>query len=652
MADTQPLIELVGLTKTYRTAGIAVPVLNGLSLCIHEGEFVAIIGTSGSGKTTLMNIIGCLDRPTSGSYRFAGRDVSQLSSDQLAELRGSTFGFIFQRYNLIATASAVENVEIPAIYGGVARRRRVPRARQLLMRLGLGDRLEHRPAQLSGGQQQRVAIARALMNGGRVLLADEPTGALDTASGSEVMKRLQSLHRSGHTVILVTHEPKLAALAQRTVQIEDGRIVSDTGPATGAEQRCGDDDSVQARLFEGADRRSGADFAQTARLALRSLRVNVFRTALTLLGIVIGVGAVVAMVALGDGSRHSVLARIEAMGTDLLVVRPGARNVRTPQDTASLVAEDADAIEELPGVLRVVPEYTGGVTLRVGENDYVTSGNATTDAYAAARRWSVAQGSFFSQQDLQSYAPVAVLGQTAASAVFAETDNPVGRYVLINNIPFQVVGVLAPKGATAFGGDMDDAVFIPLTTGRMRLFGRRYVRAITVQVARADRMDQVESEVQTLLAERHGKVDFQTRNMASLLETATETQNTLTVLLASIAAISLLVGGIGVMNIMLVSVTERVREIGIRMACGARMKHILHQFLVEAVVVCAAGGVAGVICGLTAALVAQGLGSAVVYSARPVLVAFGSALAIGLLFGLLPARRAASLDPVIALASE
>jgi len=652
MVDMQPLIELVGLTKAYRTAGIEVPVLNGLSLRIHEGEFVAIVGTSGSGKTTLMNIIGCLDRLTSGSYHLAGRDVSELSGDQLAELRGQTFGFIFQRYNLIATASAAENVEIPAIYAGVERRRRLPRARQLLMRLGLGDRLEHRPAQLSGGQQQRVAIARALMNGGRVLLADEPTGALDTASGAEVMKRLQSLHRSGHTVILVTHEPKLAALAQRTVQIEDGRIVSDTGPAAGAVQRRGDGDSVQARLSEGPDRSNQADFAQAAKLALRSLRVNVFRTALTLLGIVIGVGAVVAMVALGDGSRQSVLARIEAMGTDLLVVRPGARNVRTPQDTASLVAEDADAIEELPGVLRVVPEYTGGVTLRVGENDYVTSGDATTDAYAAARNWRVAQGAFFSQQDLQSYAPVAVLGQTAASAVFAETDNPVGRYVLINNIPFQVVGVLAPKGATAFGGDMDDAVFIPLTTGRMRLFGRRYVRAITVQVAHPDRMDQVESEIQALLAARHGKVDFQTRNMASLLETASETQNTLTVLLGSIAAISLLVGGIGVMNIMLVSVTERVREIGIRMACGARMTHILQQFIVEAVVVCAVGGVAGVICGLTAALVAQSLGSAVVYSVRPILVAFGSALAIGLLFGLLPARRAASLDPVVALASE
>ncbi len=651
MGNTQPLIELVALTKAYGTAGLAVPVLNGLSLRIHEGEFVAIVGTSGSGKTTLMNIIGCLDRATSGSYRLAGRDVSQLSADQLAELRGRTFGFIFQRYNLIATASATENVEIPAIYAGVERRRRLPRARQLLMRLGLGDRLQHRPAQLSGGQQQRVSIARALMNGGRVLLADEPTGALDSVHGAEVMKRLQSLHASGHTVILVTHEPKLAALAERTVQIEDGRIVSDTGSAAGAVQGRDDGDSVQARLFDGAGKGS-ADFTQSVRLALRSLRVNVFRTALTLLGIVIGVGAVVAMVALGDGTRQSVLARIEAMGTDLLVVRPGARNVRTPQDTASLVAEDADAIEDLPGVLRVVPEYTGGVTLRVGENDYVTSGNATTDAYATARNWRLAQGAFFSQQDLQSYAPVAVLGQTAASAVFAETDNPVGRYVLTNNSPFQVVGVLAPKGATAFGGDMDDAVFIPLTTGRMRLFGRRYVRAITVQVVHADQIDRVEKEIRGLLLARHGKVDFQTRNMASLLETASETQNTLTVLLGSIAAISLLVGGIGVMNIMLVSVTERVREIGIQMACGARMTHILQQFLVEAVVVCAAGGVAGVIGGLTAARIAQSLGSAVVYSAPPVLVAFGSALAIGLLFGLLPARRAASLDPVVALASE
>ena len=646
MADLQPLIELVDVTKTFDSGGLPVTVLHGVSLQIHEGEFIALMGASGSGKTTLMNILGCLDRPSSGTYRFAGRDVSGLAPDELAQLRSTAFGFIFQRYNLISTETATENVEIPAIYAGVSARQRTDRARELLTRFGLGERLDYRPTQLSGGQQQRVSIARALMNGGRVILADEPTGALDTKSGAEVMAQLHELHRAGHTLILITHDPKLAAEAERTVQIVDGLIVSDTGPVNRAATP-----ALSAPHAENGGRLL-PDVMEAVKMALRSLRTNLFRTVLTLLGIIIGVGAVVAMLALGDGSKQQVLSRIEAMGTDLLVVRPGAGRVRTRDETASLVAEDADAITRLPNVLRAVPEYTGAVTIRYGDNDYVTSGNATTADYAAARNWAPARGGFFSEADVQSYAPVVVLGYTVVKNLFTEGEDPVGRYVLINNIPFQVVGVLTPKGATAFGGDIDDTALMPLSTGRMRLFGRRYVRAITVQVADAETMDETEREIHDLLLARHRKVDFQVRNMSSLLETATETQNTLTILLGSIAAISLLVGGIGVMNIMLVSVTERVREIGIRMATGARMLHILLQFITEALVVCAVGGLVGVLGGLGAAWIAQRLGSPVVYSLTPVLLAFGSAFLIGLLFGFLPARRAAKLDPVVALATE
>ena len=646
MAGLQPLIELVDVTKTFDSGGVPVTVLHGVSLQIHEGEFIALMGASGSGKTTLMNILGCLDRPSSGTYRFAGRDVSGLAPDELAQLRSTAFGFIFQRYNLISTETATENVEIPAIYAGVSARQRTDRARELLTRFGLGERLDYRPTQLSGGQQQRVSIARALMNGGRVILADEPTGALDTKSGAEVMAQLHELHRAGHTLILITHDPKLAAEAERTVQIVDGLIVSDTGPVNRAATP-----ALNAPHAENGGRLL-PDVMEAVKMALRSLRTNLFRTVLTLLGIIIGVGAVVAMLALGDGSKQQVLSRIEAMGTDLLVVRPGAGRVRTRDETASLVAEDADAITRLPNVLRAVPEYTGAVTIRYGDNDYVTSGNATTADYAAARNWAPARGGFFSEADVQSYAPVVVLGYTVVKNLFTEGEDPVGRYVLINNIPFQVVGVLTPKGATAFGGDIDDTALMPLSTGRMRLFGRRYVRAITVQVSDAEQMDDTEREIHDLLLARHRKVDFQVRNMSSLLETATETQNTLTILLGSIAAISLLVGGIGVMNIMLVSVTERVREIGIRMATGARMLHILLQFITEALVVCAVGGLIGVLGGLGVAWIAQRLGSPVVYSLTPVLLAFGSAFLIGLLFGFLPARRAAKLDPVVALATE
>ncbi len=646
-----PLIELDRLTKIFDSGGMPVQVLFGVSLTIEEGEFVAIMGQSGSGKSTLMNIIGCLDRPSGGRYRFAGREVAELDSDELAALRRNTFGFIFQRYNLIATETATENVEIPSIYAGMSRRDRIRRARELLTRLGLADRLDYRPTQLSGGQQQRVSIARALMNGGRVILADEPTGALDSRSGAEVMAQLHELHRAGHTIILITHDAAVAAEADRTIQIRDGLVVDDTvvrarvSPATPL---------VQAGAIT---EKSGAaghlpDILEAVKMALRSLRTNLFRTVLTLLGIIIGVGAVVAMLAIGDGSKASVLSRIEAMGTDLLVVRPGARNVRAPGESSSLVPQDADAIATLPNVRESVPEYGSGVTLRYQESDYTTTGTGTTANYARARNWELAEGAFFSDADVTSFAPVIVLGRTVVNNLFRDGESPIGKFVLVNNIPFQVVGMLAAKGATAFGSDMDDNTFVPLTTARMRLFGRRYVRAITVQVTDVKRSSETETAITDLLTERHRKLDFQVRNMSSLLETATETQNTLTVLLGSIAAISLLVGGIGVMNIMLVSVTERIREIGIRMATGARMIHILLQFITEALVVCAVGGLIGVAGGLAVAWVVQWFGTPVVFSLPPVLLAFCSAFFIGLLFGFLPARRAARLDPVVALSAE
>ena len=542
------LIELVDLTKIFDSGGLPVQVLHGVSLRIEEGEFVAIMGQSGSGKTTLMNILGCLDRPSGGRYLFAGHDVSALDSDQLAELRRNTFGFIFQRYNLIATETATENVEIPSIYAGMPRRERAKRARELLTRLGLSDRLDYRPNQLSGGQQQRVSIARALMNGGRVILADEPTGALDSRSGADVMAQLHELHRAGHTIILITHDATVAAEANRVVELRDGLIMRDEMTPSGCDTANTRATGGSAASLAAALRSSSGhlpDIMEAVKMALRSLRTNLFRTVLTLLGIIIGVGAVVAMLAIGDGSKASVLSRIEAMGTDLLVVRPGARNVRVPGDSASLVPSDSDAIATLPNVRESVPEYGSGVTVRYGENDYTTTGTGTTANYARARNWELAEGAFFSDADVNSYAPVAVLGKTVAGNLFRDGESPLGKYVLVNNIPFQVVGVLAAKGATAFGSDMDDNMFVPLTTARMRLFGRRFVRAITVQVADVKRNAETEAAITDLLTERHRKVDFQVRNMSSLLETATETQNTLTVLLGSIAAISLLVGGIG-----------------------------------------------------------------------------------------------------------
>jgi len=649
-AAARPLIELRNVGKSYRTGEVETPVLHDISLRIFPGEFVAILGASGSGKSTLMNILGCLDRPSGGTYLLDGVEVGGLDRDRLAVLRRDVFGFVFQQYNLLPNATAAENVEMPAIYAGSPRRERAGRARRLLDRLGLSDRTGHRPGQLSGGQQQRVSIARALMNGGRVILADEPTGALDSRSGREVMDLLRELNAQGHTVILITHDGGVAAQANRRIQLADGRIVSDDGAGM---DRAGHEGPAPAPVTHGRGPAPRVtDLGETVRMAFRSMRANLFRTVLTLLGIVIGVGSVIAMLSIGDGAKRAVVSRIEAMGTDLLLVRPGGPNMRGRGDIATLVPDDAWEIARLPGVRSAVPEAGGSATLRFGGNDHQTGVTATSEAFAAAKNWSVERGVFIQAEDVRDYAPVVVLGRTVAKDLFDDGTDPVGRYVLIKNVPFQVVGIMSAKGATPWGSDQDDVAFVPLTTGSLRLFGQRHLRSVTVQVADVGAINAVQREVEELLRARHGAEDFRVRNMASVLETATATQNAFTLLLGSIAAISLLVGGIGVMNIMLVSVTERTREIGIRMATGARSGNIQLQFLTEALVVCSAGGLLGVGVGLAAAWIIGQFGTPTIVSLPPVLLAFGCAAGTGLLFGYLPARKASRLDPVVALASD
>ncbi|MGQ9425678.1 MacB family efflux pump subunit [Gilvimarinus sp. F26214L] len=643
-----PLLHLDDVHRVYRSGSNELRALDGVSLQVYPGEFVAIVGQSGSGKSTLMNILGCLDRPSSGQYRVRGRDVSAMDSDALAALRRDTFGFVFQRYNLISSVAAAENVELPAIYAGRGKQERAERATQLLARLGLGDRGSSRPNQLSGGQQQRVSIARALMNDGEVILADEPTGALDSNSGREVLDLLRELHRDGRTVLLITHDSQVAATAERIVQIRDGQIVSDSGPAPGREA------APRPAPTRAAPRGSRflPDLTEAVKMALRSLRANGFRSMLTLLGVVIGVAAVVAMLAIGNGSKQDVMERIESLGTNLLMIRPGAPGSRPSGDLATLVHDDAQAIRELPGVLAVSPERSSGATVRFGNQDYQTSVTGVWPDYQQVQDWTMARGTFINQNDVNSYAPVVVLGDTVARNLFPDGENPVGHYVLVGNIPFEVVGVLAAKGANAFGSDQDNVALVPLSTGFIRVFGRRYLNIIRVKASGDGNIDHLERSITSLTTARHGVQDFQVRNTATIMETATATQNTLTVLLGSVAAISLLVGGIGVMNIMLVNVTERTREIGVRMATGARRANILLQFNTEALVVCGIGGAVGVLVGVGAGLVAQGLGTRVAFTLAPALLAFSSAFFTGLLFGFLPARKAANMDPVAALAAE
>jgi macrolide transport system ATP-binding/permease protein len=647
-APQPALLDIENITKFYTQGTATVRALDGVSIKIEAGEFVAIMGQSGSGKSTLMNIIGCLDRPTGGHYRVSGIDVASLSPDELAALRCRTFGFVFQRFNLLPEITASENVEIPAAYAGRTKHDRVSRAQQLLARLGLGERVHHRPTELSGGQQQRVSIARALMNEAPVILADEPTGALDTRSGEEVLALLKELHAEGRTVILITHNPEIAEHAERTIHIADGKIKLDDKRARAAQTK-----APAFTLNLAARNRWLPDLAEAAKMALKSMRVNLFRTALTLLGVVIGVAAVVAMLAIGDGSRQQVLERISSMGTNLLVVRPGAARVRGTGDLATLVEEDARAIGELGTVAAVSPERATRVTVRFGGIDYQTLVQGAWPGYAQARDWALSEGSFISEDDVKGYAPVVVLGQTVARTLFPEGGSPVGKYLLVRNVPFEIVGVLAQRGATPWGTDQDDIVIMPLSTGYMRLFGKRFLQSITVLVGDSNEIAETEAAIQKLLTERHrGVVDFQIRNTSSILETALATQDTLTILLASVAAISLLVGGIGVMNIMLVSVTERTREIGVRMATGARMQNILLQFNTEALVVCGIGGLVGVLLGVAVALTVQSFGVAILLSPLPAILAFSCAFLTGLLFGYLPARKAARMDPVVALSYE
>ena len=653
-----PLIDLKDIRKSYGGQDTPkVDVLRGIDLSIHAGEFVAIVGASGSGKSTLMNILGCLDRPTSGEYLFAGENVAHLSSDELAWLRREAFGFVFQGYHLIPSSSAQENVEMPAIYAGTPAAARHAHAAALLKRLGLAERTGNRPHQLSGGQQQRVSIARALMNGGHIILADEPTGALDSHSGKEVMALLDELASQGHVVILITHDREVAARAKRIIEISDGLIISDSARENPQAQTSANPGALQAvdlrkRLSEGAEA-TGAwkgELVDAVQAAWRIMWINRFRTALTLLGIVIGVASVVVMLAVGEGSKRQVMAQMGAFGSNLLYLSGASPNPRTPLGVITL--DDVAALKTLPQVKRIMPVAGAEVVVRFGNVDQSAYVGGNDTNFPSIFNWPVIQGSYFTDADERNAAAVAVIGTKIRDKLLKGVADPIGQYILIENVPFQVVGVLAEKGSSSGDQDSDNRIAVPYSAAAIRLLGGHNPEYVVIAASDARKVKEAELAIDDLMRRLHGKHDYELTNNAAMIQAEARTQNTLSLMLGSIAAISLLVGGIGVMNIMLMTVRERTREIGIRMATGARQRDILRQFLTEAVMLSVVGGLAGIALALLVGAVLVLSEVAVAFSLLAVLGAFGCALVTGVVFGFMPARKAARLDPVTALTSE
>lgn len=647
MADA--LLELHGVSRAYRSAAGEVVVLKDVSLRIEAGEFIAIIGPSGSGKSTLMNILGCLDRPSEGSYRVQGAATEQMSPDELAHLRREHFGFIFQRYNLMENLSATENVALPAVYAGVDADARTARARMLLGTLGLGERTTNRPSQLSGGQQQRVSIARSLMNGGAIVLADEPTGALDHASGRQVMAELKRLHAQGHTVILVTHDAAIAAHASRVIEIADGRVVSDRGMGDPPAAR---NAAAHERSPEpGAERRARLDaIREAARMAVRSMLAHRLRTLLTMLGIIIGVAAVVTVVALGKGAQAQVESQINELGASTLDIFPGA-DFGDPRsaEIESLVVDDADHLAALSYVDSVSPNLSGSVAALQGNRRANTQVLGVGADLPRVRGLRLKAGRFFTDAEVEAHRAVGVVDQKAAKALFS--GNPIGGTVLLGGMPVEVIGVVGPN---AFAGGATPTVYVPYTSASSRLLGSQRLESITVRVRDDVPTTAAEASLGAELQRLHGRRDFFIYNADQIRKAVMKSSQTMAALVSAIAAVALVVGGVGVMNIMLVSVKERVREIGVRLAVGARQGDILRQFLIEAVLICLFGGVLGVLFALAVGALSSllSLGVPFLFTPGPVLAALACSSAIGLGFGYFPARSAAQLDPIQALAAE
>lgn len=649
---------LENIVRKFPAGETFVTVLKGINLTIKRGEMVAIVGASGSGKSTLMNILGCLDRPSSGRYWISGKEVASLSADELSALRRNHFGFIFQRYHLLNELTALGNVEIPAIYAGYAPDVRKKRAQDLLTRLGMRERVNHRPNQLSGGQQQRVSIARALMNNAEVILADEPTGALDKNSGQEVLRILDELHQEGRTIIIVTHDMQVAKRADRIIEISDGEIVADNiskGKKTKTRvQSPQEQQNLKDQKTLGYFRSFVERFRETFVMALLAMNAHRMRTFLTMLGVIIGIGAIIAMVALGNGTREKILENFKSLGSNTLTIFPG-KSFSDPQaeKITSLVEADAEALSDLPYISGVTPQISANSTIRFGSVEVNAVITGVGEQFFQTQGLKAVKGQLFNQKSVRERAVDLVIEKEAVAVLFPHShESPLGKVVHVGKVLARIVGVVDPQNNKGSSNTLQ--IYLPYTTLQTRFLGTTQVRAITVKIADHIDSNLAEKMVKRFLIMRHGEEDFFIRNSEFFRERIMESTHILTLLVSSIAAISLIVGGIGVMNIMLVTVSERINEIGVRMAVGARQSDILQQFLIEAILVCIIGGGLGILLGFSIGGLFWLFNAPIhlIYTLDSIIISLTFSTLIGICFGFSPARQASRLDPVVALSRD